>query len=154
MANLERLLEPSKVFKGTATVTADGLLNFHNITPEGGSSPYLDLSDVDWERIVVDLDVSAASGTSPTLDVKGKTLNVSSGTAIATGTCNAIDGGGTAFAMTQATAATREIKALGRRNADADAAGVSNVGKYFALYGDVGGTSPSFTITYTVYVGK
>jgi len=154
MASLETLLQPSKVFVFSGTLTADGLLSFSNPNGDGVDTPYLDLSGIDWERIVVDMDVSAASGTSPTLDLEAKTVNIASGTTPTTSLCDVKDGSGTAFAMTQATAATREIKALGRKNSDADGAGVANVGKYIAFFAETGGTSPSFTTKVVVYVGK
>ncbi|MGB0718498.1 MAG: hypothetical protein ACPGO7_04120 [Alphaproteobacteria bacterium] len=149
---LEKLRLPSKVFTFSATITEDGAVTLNG--SGGESDTWVDLANIDWERVIVDLDVTAVSGTSPTLDLKLKTANSKEGTAVATGTLNAVDGNAAAMAMTQATAATREIKGFGRRNSDADAAGVSNIGKFFGLYADVSGTSPSFTVNGTVYFGK
>lgn len=150
MADLQTLRLPFKTWTTTFSVSADGLISF---TDKGVTTTLLDLGDIDWERIVVDLDVTSATGTTPTLDLKLKTVNTGLGTAIAAGTLNLTDGGGTACAMTQATAATREIKAFGRRNADADGAGVSNAGRFLSAYADLGGTTPVFGGRLTIYAG-
>ena len=84
-----------------------------------------DLSDLtgNWDEVALYLDVTAASGTSPTLDVVYQTT---------------VDGGTTWFthtSMTQATAATTEKKVI------------ANSGVYSRILYTIGGTTPSFTFT-------
>lgn len=131
------------VYKATlSSFAADGLMSFTDLY--GETSQYLPVP-ANYDEIIIDQDITAVTGTSPTLDTKLKTVINKAGTAPAAGTMDATDGGGTAIAMTQVTAVAREIKSVARKNADADAAGVANIGSHIALYGDVGGTSPTFT---------
>jgi len=105
-----------------------------------------------WDRIIAQLDVTTANGTSPTLDCKFKTLVNNGGTAPVTGTLNLTDSNGTAFAMTQSTAASNEIKAIARKGSDADGPGISNAGTWLAAFLDFGGTSPAFTGTLSIAI--
>ncbi len=91
-----------------------------------GQSSAIDVSSID--EMVVFLNVSAVSGTSPTLDV---TIEDSpDGTNWYTHT-----------SFTQATATTKEAKRI------------SNFGKFVRINYTIGGTSPSFTFE-VVAVGK
>lgn len=145
----ERLLKPNAVFTGTFTnVSADG---FVTLSGPGQSGELVDIGDVDWERIVIDWDVTALSGTN-TIG-KLKTANVKTGTAVAAATMDAKDGGGTAIVTTTRTGAGRELVVIGRKNADADGPGVSNVGRFIGFYLDTTSIT-DLDGTVTIYVGQ
>jgi len=85
----------------------------------------------DWDEMVIYLNVTAASGTSPTLDVVYQTSN---------------DGGATWFthtSLTQATGTTTERKVV-----------TAPIGIDSRILYTIGGTTPSFTFTVATEVKR
>jgi hypothetical protein len=127
-------------------ITTDQILTF---TAEGGQLASLfDIADVDWDRIVIDVDVTTITGTN--VIFKLKTANARSGTAIAATTMDAKNGAGTAIVSSTITAAGREMITVARLDSDS---GASTIGRMLGLYADV--TSLSALVgTANIYVGK
>lgn len=148
MADLDTLRLGKKIWTGSFTgITSDQLLAI--FTDKGqANSGLVDISDVDWERIVIDLDVTTLTGTSVTF--KLKTANTRGGTAIAATTQDAKNGAGTAIDSGSLTAAGRVMFAVARYDADNAA---SNIGALIGLYADV--TSITALVgNVSIYVGK
>lgn len=88
-----------------------------------------------YEKFAFQLDVTAASGTTPTLDVKVQ---------------HSIDGGTNWFdlvSFTQKTAAGEELKA----EAEVEGATAEAYGDCFRVSYTIGGTTPSFTFSVKAY---
>lgn len=147
MANLHTLRHSHKVFTGPfSNIAADGFVTLSGSGQDSGT--LMDIGDIDWERIVVDLDITALTGTN--VIGKLKTCNVKSGTAIAATTMDAKNGAGTANVSSTATAAGRELHALARMDTDS---GPSNVGRFIGYYLDTSSIT-DLDGTVTIYVGK
>lgn len=150
MADLARLREPSKRWTYSGIISADGMLTFTD--GSSNSSTWMDLGDVDWERIVIDADITTVTGTTTTLSLKLKTANSKTGTQPDATIMAAKDTGGTAITVAAATtAATRTVQALLRYNGT----GPATVGRYLGIFADVtlqaGG---SYTTKIYVEAGK
>lgn len=145
--SLETLKKPFATFKGTFTnIAADGFVSF---TQKGVTTNYLDIGDVDWERIVIDWDVTALSGTN--CIGKLKTLNdPAASTAPTATTMDAKDGAGNAVVTTTRTGAGRELVVVSRQDQDT---GGSNIGRYIGFYLDTSSIT-DLDGSVTIYVGK
>lgn len=124
-----------QVYQATMTAAGtDGLLSFKD--GYGKNVTQIPLP-AGWHRIISHQDITAVSGTSPTLDTKFKTQVNQASTAPTTSLLNLTDSNGTAVAHTQATAATSEVKAVARVGSDADGPGVSNAGTTLSVFADL-----------------
>lgn len=134
MAELATLRKPGRVFTGTFTgITSDqALAIFPDST--GAAVAFMDIDDLDWDRIVVDLDITSYSGTSVTF--KLKTCNNKSGTAIAATTMDLVDGAGSNVTSGSKTAVGRSLFKASRLH-PGTTHGMSNAGKFLVLYADV-----------------
>lgn len=153
MANLDTLKLGKKVFTGTfSNITSDQLLAIFN-DGESSTASWLPIGDIDWERIVIDLDVTTLTGTNAIF--KLKTCNNKNGTAVTATTLDAKDGTGTAVASATLTGAGRSLIAVSRTGAgDFDTNAVTpNIGQFIGLYADVT-TLSDLDGTVTIYVGK
>ncbi len=150
MPNTETLRKASRVFTGTFTgITSDQALA---IFPDssGASVAFMDISDIDWDRAVVDLDITSYSGTSVTF--KLKTCNTKSGTAIAATTMDLVDGAGSNVTSGSKTATGRSLFKCSRLH-PGTTHGMSNAGKYLVLYADVTSIA-KLAGSVTIYIGK
>ena len=111
-------------------ITSDQILTF--LGEDGITYSLLDISDVDWNRIILDIDVTTLTGTN--VIFKLKTSNSRAGTAITATTMDAKNGAGTAIVSSTMTAAGRELVTVARMDADS---GASNIGRLIGVYADV-----------------
>lgn len=151
MGDLQTLRYCQKVFQASfSSITSDQLLSIFR--SEGlANQGWLNIGDVDWERIVIDIDVTGFSGTSVTF--KLKTLNnPQSSTAVTATTLDAKDPAGTNVTKSGVAAVGRSITVVGRTNANTTT-GYANIGKYIGLYADVTSLT-KLNGSVAIYVGK
>lgn len=149
MSNLSLLRKPSTALTFNFTgITSDQILTWTN--PDTGmvGDSLLYIGDVDWERIVLDIDVTSFTGTN--VIFKLKTCNKRGGTAIAATTMDAKNGAGANVASSTITAVGRELVTVARFDTDN---GASNIGGFIGIYADVNSVSV-LAGTISVFVGK
>lgn len=122
-------------------ITADQLLTFTN--PKGEIESLLQIADVDWERIILDIDVTTLTGTN--VIFKLKSCLKKGGTAIAATTMDAKDSAGNNVVSATLTAAGRSLVVVSRAG--------SNIGGLIGVYADVSSLS-ALVGTISIYVGK
>lgn len=127
MTTTNRVFKTSKVIKiSFAGITSDQLL-----TDAAGNNKW-DISDVNWDRIVVEYNVTTLTGTSVTF--KMLTTNDPNGGATTDTQADKADGS-TDMASATLTGTGRGMFATGKMAADGSAA--SNIGKYIEILADV-----------------
>lgn len=132
MSTTERVYKTHKVIK----------LSFENVTSDrtlsdGNGKVYFDLSDVNWQRLVVEVNIRALSGTSVVF--KGITTNDQNNAGATTDVAALMGDATTAFASTSITGTGRT--AFSTTKAAADGSAASNIGKYIGFWADVSSIS-------------
>ena len=127
MSTTNRVFKTNKVIQLDFTgVTSDQLL-----TDSSGNSLF-DISDVDWQRIVMEHNVTSLTGTAVTFKVL--TTNNKNGASTSAVAATQADGS-TAFKSASVSGAGVGAVATGKTKGDGSAA--SNIGKYLMVLADV-----------------
>lgn len=140
MTSTSRLFRRSKQVKLTNSGTTDALMAF----PDGTFK--FDLSDISWERIVLEYNITAITGT---VAFKVLTTNDDNNGGATTDVAAVGADGSTAFASAATNATGRGIVAIAKRKADGSAC--SNVGKWLEIFRD-GSTLSALTADLYLYV--
>ena len=129
MTTTDRVFKTHKVIKVPISIThsTDEML-----TDAAGANKW-DISDVNWERIVVEGNITTITGSTAKVNLKILTSNDSNAGAT-TDTAAVKGNGSTAMASGDKTATGRFMFATGKSAADGSAA--SNIGKYIELLAD------------------
>lgn len=123
-----RLFQRSKLITMTFTsLSADTLLTTSDLLA------YQDISNVDWERIIFEANVTTLTGTQ--VIFKGLTTNDPTNAGATTDAAATQGDGTTAVVSATITAVGRYVKGISRRASDGSAC--SNVGKYLGFWADV-----------------
>jgi len=144
MTNTNRVFKNNKVIHWPSqTVTADAILALSN------GLHMADISDVAWERIIIEFNVTAMTGTNFVLDLKTTNDKNFDGSNTEASNVQAVQAdGSTAVSSATITGTGRYMFAVGR-TASAGAT-ASNVGKYIGLFYDHNATS--VTLSADVYI--
>ena len=128
-------------------ITATTLLNFVGIN--GSVDPSVDLGNIDISSIILESEVTAISGTTPTLRVSVLTSNKQ---AIDATSANALQGDGSTQFQTPANQTAVGTVQVGLAPQAASGATSNNIGKYLGLRATVGGTTPVISGQVRLYV--